>query len=118
MAPAVHLSHHGSAEVDVESIDVDALRDPATGRVDLERLAAALSGHDESQPHQHGPGPEQRHGEGSLQHLMLALAGGAPVLATPLVQPVEQSVAELARSHDRVPALAFLSAQKAQAPPA
>ena len=96
------------------------LRNSATGRVDLRRLAKALGlgEHDESQPHRHGPGPEGHHGEGSLEHLMLALASGSTVLAAPLASPVEQALLLVSRPLTRVPPLDFLSAQRAQAPPA
>lgn len=119
VAPAVHLSAHASHVADPESIDVQAMRDSTTGRVDLSRLAEALGlgDHDANEPHHHGPGPEHHHGDGSLEHLMLALAGGAPILVAPLVLPFERAVEQEAREVTRALSLHFLISQRAQAPP-
>lgn len=119
VAPAVHLSEHHAVSVNVADIDIDALLDPQTGRVDLSRLAVELGmgEHDESRPHRHGPGPEHHHGEGSLEHFMLALASGSPVLAALPASPFEFVIRPVASPRSRVPALNFLSAQRAQAPP-
>lgn len=112
-----HLREHAPA-VDVETLDLTPLRDPVTGRVDLDKLAAALSGHDEGQPHSHGPGDTTGHGDGSLEHLSLALATCLPVLAAPLLTPQVSASVRLAQAPaTRVPGLVFLSAQRSQAPP-
>ena len=68
--------------------------------------------------HRHGPLPSDRHGEGSLEHLTLALAAAPPPVLTPLLQPFERVVREHGQPASEVPALVFLSAQRAQAPPA
>ena len=128
VAPIVHISvAHGGSRLAQAAVEVDLtkLLDPRTGRVDLDKLAAALElkgGHDESRPHSHGPGDPSRdpleHGRGSFAHFGVAFIAAAPVPFVPQLPVALPRLAPRLDLGDVSAELRFLAVQRAQAPPA
>lgn len=125
--PAGTAYRHGSvrhAHPSPANVDLDAFRDPESGRVDLAALSHALGigdhshshdGDHHSEGHDHGPA---HHGNGALEHFALAL-----LTPEPPVRIVERPALELPpplplTSLSVPPRPELLEVQYAQGPPA
>lgn len=131
--PALHLaghrSDHSHGVASAKPVDWERVRDPQSGRVDLERLAHELGlsdqehskSHAEGRTHKHGDeapaSNDLQHGLGAAEHYSLSLLGATPLLllthsvvvlpVPPVPDDVQAPTLELR----------FLETQRAQAPP-
>jgi hypothetical protein len=111
-APVLHAQVHAREAEDVE----DLLARLAQRGADFDEVFARLwdLGHRE-QPAQHAHGPERAHGEGSLQHLALALH--APPAPPPLPAVAHAFAAPVLFTGAGIPALRYLTPDQSQGPP-
>lgn len=131
-APLAHLARHTDDHTHAlaPTIDWAAARSPATGRVDLERLARQLGldtdarhakAHRTGSRHDHGakvPATSRTHGDGAIEHFGLALGSGKATFAlVPALAPQARVATPEWPTRSFTPRLTFLDSQRAQAPP-
>jgi hypothetical protein len=126
--PLAHSVEHwqeAAPRPNAADIDVESLRDPRTGHVDLQRLAGCLGLKDPpaTPPHAHhhagdpeSPGPFA-HGRGSLAHVALAVVAAAAVAVVPASEAPPLPGVASPPATDPPPRHLFLKAQRSQAPP-
>lgn len=121
--PGWHLSNHEEAHRRAavrcaQALDVDAVRDPRTGRVDLGRLADALQCENGPTSHHHDPDRPFDDLNDVALHLGVVTLSPQAELPTPAHVPVWREFALIVCAGRVVPApMAFLSCRRAQAPP-
>jgi hypothetical protein len=129
--PALHLATHQDDHAHGPStakVDWSKVRDPKTGRVNLDRLAVELGltdteharAHSEKRAHQHGKHASTesaRHGFGAAEHFSLAFLDTVDVPVLPHTLVAIATIPERIAPDAPPSRLLFLKAQRSQAPP-